>query len=151
LSGAILACYTALALAVAMAAYLIWFDRHFKRRRPSLSELVRSLVSNTAGLELAKGETRMLPPFAGVYGGGFRISGNSLPCIEYQVFDDALMEFVFVTVYVALPDKVTFETRTQDLGKVETKPEYSAPFYKLMQHLYAYFPLMAEPKEVRHV
>jgi hypothetical protein len=150
LNGAILASYTALALAALMAAYLFWFDGHFKRPRPSQSQLVHALVAGTAGLELAKGDARKLPPLAGVYG-SFIIAGNSLPEISYQVFDDALMEFVHVTVYAALPDHLTFECRTDDLGPVVTKPEYERPFRDLLMHLYAYFPLMAEPKEVRNV
>lgn len=88
-----------------------------------------------------------MAPLKDVTFGYFKIEGNALPAISYQVFDKPLMEFVQVIARPALPDKITFEAATEDLGDVRVKPEYEAPFHTLSRHLYSYFPLLPEGRE----
>lgn len=113
--------------------------------RPSREELVRTIIAGTAGLELLKGEEKHLPPLGETYG-PFIITGNSNPEIRYITFDEALMEFVHMTVALNLPDKVLSSARTEDLGEVVVKRQYLRPFNTLAQHLYRYFPLMPDQK-----
>ena len=108
--------------------------------QPTKGELVRKLIANTAGLELLKGEDKRLPPIDGTFG-PFIFTGNTNPQIRYTTFDDTLMEFVAVTVSLNLPDRITFESETEDLGKINTKPQYERYFYRLAYSLYRYFPL----------
>lgn len=81
-----------------------------------------------------------LPPVGGSFG-PFIFTGNTNPQIRYLTFDDSLMEFVNVTVSLNLPDRLTFEAATEDLGSVLPKKQYEAPFWELAKNLYFYFPL----------
>jgi hypothetical protein len=118
---------------------------------PHLDELVLHLVLHTASLELIKGEYLEL---AGVKGmcGTVHLSGNSLPCFKYRVFDKGLMEFIYVTVEVSRPDRIHYISRIESTdpkenGKeVETKDQYKAPFMKLAHHLFEYFPWVTGKK-----
>ena len=118
--------------------------------------LVSRIVQGTSALELTKEEFRELPPIEGMYGehganGAVILRGNSLPELSYQVFDERLMEFVHVTVTLALPDRVEFRAVTDDLGEIQVRPEYSRPFYRLARHLAAYFPLMSNKRNQARV
>ncbi len=112
-----------------------WFRLKFRR-----APLVPRLVAGIAGLELDRGTYARLAPVKGVYG-AFKIEGNGLPTITYDVFDKSLMEFVKVQVAIALPSTILFEATTADLGKVPVKRVYERPFRVLAKHLYRYFPL----------
>lgn len=117
------------------------------RLPPSRQEIVAAIVAGTASLELAKGECRRLAPLKDLTYGYFKIEGNALPAFSYQVFDKPLMEFVQVIAHVGLPDRISFEATTEDLGEVTVKRAYEAPFHILSRHLHRYFPLLAEGKE----
>lgn len=112
---------------------------------PTQKTLAHVLVSQIAGLELMRGECRQLPPVLGSFG-PFTLTGNSNPEITYLVFDDALMEFVSMTVHISLPDRITFHAKTEDLGDVFVKPPYKRPFYFMAHHVFRYFPLRADEK-----
>jgi hypothetical protein len=115
---------------------------------PTQEELVLHLVLHTASLELVKGEHVELAPVKGMCG-NVLLSGNSLPCFKYRVFDKKLMEFVYVTVEVSRPDRIDYISRIESTdpkenGKeLETKDQYKAPFERLANHLFHYFPLVA--------
>jgi hypothetical protein len=110
-------------------------------------EMVRALVVGTAGLELKKGEYAYSAPIAGTFG-PISITGNSLPVFSYLVFEKELMEFVSVTVELALPNTVRYvatinSTTAPDKHGQEIicKEEYKKPFQELAKHFFNYFPL----------
>lgn len=118
-----------------------------KRTLPSHKELVGWIVFKTASLELKVGEYAYLGGVAGVYG-VIRLTGNSLPIFSYTVFDKKLMEFVQVSAELSLPDRIEFtckifdrETQTHETV-VETKEQYTKPFFTLAYQLFKYFPLV---------
>lgn len=51
-----------------------------------------------------------------------------------------------MTVSINLPDRISFEAKTEDLGDVLVKPFYKKPFNQLAQQLYRYFPLLPDGK-----
>lgn len=115
---------------------------------PDAEEIVRSLVMNTAALELVKGDHIELAPIQGTCG-PILLSGNSLPVFEYRVFEKKLMEFIKVRVEVARPDQIRFFCTIDSEGtndpiahgqEVECKDVYQAPFKKLALSLFNYFP-----------
>lgn len=115
---------------------------------PDKDELVRSLVMNTAALELTKGQHIELAPIRGTCG-AFTLTGNSLPVFTYRVFEKQLMEFIKVVVEVARPGQIRFlctidSEGTQDPvnhGKeVECRDAYKTPFNRLARSLFTYFP-----------
>jgi hypothetical protein len=120
-----------------------WKER--KRKKPSLEEIVLSLVLNTAALGLQKNQYVELAPIKGTCG-NFKLSGNSLPNFVYTVFEKKIMEFIEVRVEVSRPDRIQFTSKIKSTdekqhGKeVETIEKYKEPFYKLANHLYRYFP-----------
>lgn len=115
---------------------------------PDAEEIVRSLVMNTAALELAKTDHVELAPIQGTCG-PILLSGNSLPVFEYRVFEKKIMEFIKVRVEVARPEQIRFLCTIDSEGtndpiahgqEVECKDVYQAPFKKLSLSLFNYFP-----------
>lgn len=108
-------------------------------------DLVRSLVLNTAALELERDHYVEFAPIQGTCG-TFKCTGNSLPTFTYTVFEKKIMEFIEVRVEVARPDRIQFLARikstdkAQDGKDVEVTERYKAPFMKLAHQLYQYYP-----------
>jgi hypothetical protein len=119
-------------------------------------ELVLALTLQTAALELAKQEYVELAPLPGMCG-PFRLSGNSLPVVEYRVFDPRkkpfMMEFVKVRVEIAKPDRIEYIATIDCKGlkgehtdasrhgeSVAVLDKYKEPFEILSKHLRNYFP-----------
>jgi hypothetical protein len=113
--------------------------------RAQNDEIVMNLVLHTAALALKKGQFVEFAPIQGSCG-NIKLSGNSLPCFEYTVFDKAIMEFIRVRVEVAKPDRISFSCKIKPTdekyegAQVETKAQYMEPFWKLATHLNRYFP-----------
>lgn len=129
-----------------------------KYARPWDAELVLALTFHTSQLALGRDKDSPLfvefAPLKGIYG-NFRLSGNSLPVFEYQVFDKKLMEFIAVRVEISQPDRMDFiakiRSNTPAKGEppggkcrdgevVECLPAYRAPFMELAHNLHRYFP-----------
>lgn len=141
-----------------LVSVLVFIEVFFKSpsqkgKRVQTEDLVSHLVVHTASLELAKDEYVELAPIKGCCG-PFKLTGNSLPAFEYVVFDKQkeplMMEFIKVRVEVSRPDRIeytaTIESKnTEDKARhgevLVVKEEYKAPFQKLADHLYNYFPL----------
>lgn len=120
-------------------------------------EIVMNFVLHTAALALQKNQYVEFAPIQGTCG-TIKLSGNSLPCFEYTVFDKKLMEFIRVRVEISKPDRIQFFSRIQPTQKasaigqpiptapkadsplVEMKDQYQAPFWKLAEYLVNYFP-----------
>lgn len=113
--------------------------------RAEQDELVSYLIRNTASLALKKEEYVEFAPIKGTCG-VIRLSGNSLPCFVYTVFEKKIMEFIEVRVEVSKPDRIHFSSQikstdqTQHGKEVETKEKYKEPFLVLANHLFQYFP-----------
>ena len=120
--------------------------------RPSDLDFVTYLILHVASLELIQGDFRELAPVKGCCG-PIRISGNSLPVIDYLVFDPCkspfMMEFVRVRVEISKPDRIEFsatiEARDPANGlrhgeSIPMKESYRRPFERVAWHLFQYFP-----------
>lgn len=130
----------------------VFFDRWLK---PSIEEVVFSIVYHTIALELGREEFVELAPIQGTCG-PFKLSGNGTPVISYVVFEKRLMEFVLVKVEVSRPDRIEYKAfieskNTQDAGRhgeeLEVIDTYRKPFEKLSRHLFRYFPLYVLPEK----
>lgn len=135
----------------------VMFKQSEKYATPWDAELVFALTVHTSALALGHDGNPSFVEFAplkGIYG-NFRLSGNMLPVVEYQVFDKKLMEFILVRVEVAKPDRVDFiakirsntpakgeppDGKCRDGETVNCLPVYKEPFYALARHLCRYFP-----------
>lgn len=115
--------------------------------RPTLAERYGALVGHVMSLELSAGEFVSLSPVGGVHG-QIKLSGTGIPTFHYTLFDDDLMEFVFIQAFVVSPTKIGFTATTPDLGAIPTKPGYEAPLHLLIGHLCRYFPFYTKPKAV---
>ena len=133
-----------------------------KYARPWPAELVLNIVHHTSGLALGHDgnpESVQFAPLKGVIG-GFKLSGNALPVLEYEVFDKKLMEFIAIRVEFSQPDRMDFiatiRSNTPALGEppgghcrngevVPATAPYREPGLTLLHHLHRYFPY-ARPK-----
>lgn len=115
-------------------------------------ELVLALTIQTSALELAKNEYVEMAPLPGMCS-PFRLSGNSLPVIEYLIFEQKMMEFIKVRVEIAKPDRIEYVAKIDCKGakgqhtnaerhgqEVPMKDKYKEPFEKLSGYLRSYFP-----------
>lgn len=154
---------------------LVWVESVDKKRRTfsvttkvpqiggvDIDIFVLAMTLQTASLELSKDEYLEMAPVSGVIG-PFRLSGNSLPVIEYRVFDPRkkpfMMEFVKVRVEISKPARVYFSACIDSKGsadparhgeEVEVLPKYKEPFERLAAALFNYFPFYANPPDRRN-
>ncbi len=135
---------------------------HVTEETQKRMEFVLSLTLQTAALELAKQEYIEMSPLPGMCG-PFRLSGNSLPVIEYRVFDPRkkpfMMEFIKVRVEVSKPDRIHYIATIDSHGsqdaarhgeEVPVLDKYREPFEKLSGYLRNYFPFYRNPMIDRH-
>lgn len=119
---------------------------------PSVAEMVRVIVSNTASLELVKDEVVKLPVCGPEMFSHITLTGNSLPVFIYQVFNRKLMEFILVRVEISLPDRIHYRAFLCDqfpIPKEETEclDYYRKPFELLLINLFNYWPLRKKDDE----
>lgn len=128
-----------------------------KYARPWPAELVLNIVHCTSGLALGHDgnpEYVEFAPLKGVYG-GFKLSGNALPILEYEVFDRKLMEFIAIRVEFSKPDRMDFVATVRSNTPAKGEPEgghcrngeiipttaaYREPGLALLHNLHRYFP-----------
>jgi hypothetical protein len=123
--------------------------------RPEQDELVLALVLNTASLGLKRDDFVEFAPVKSVCG-PFKLTGNSLPCFTYTVFEKKIMEFIEVRVEVARPSVIRFISKIkstdkeQDGKEIETTEKYKEPFLKLAGYLFNYFPFPMEGGRIKN-
>ena len=136
-----------------MRRFYSWLFSLFNKSRKNQ---VLALVQNVASLELTPEEVVVMkaPPGFAVYG-NIVISGNSIPQITYQVFDESYRDFVQVYAFASLPDKISSKSmliKTDDNGQnpipteIETKPIYLSPFWFWLDAVTHYFPILKESR-----
>lgn len=117
---------------------------------PSAYQRYKNLQAHVMSLELSKGEYVSLCPVDSVFG-QIRLSGAGIPTFHYTVFDQKLMEFVYIEAFVLGPKKYGFTAKTEDLGAVPLKKQYKTPLYTLVRHLSRYFPFYSKTQMDRAV
>lgn len=139
----------------ALSAYL-WQGRAVKRVYKFLKDSVSALVltdldkvrGRIAGLGLKRDEFKDIAATEGMWG-FVRVSGCGLPLIQYQVFDNDLMEFIVVEMHLRKNGIhwATFITEAFPTVLKETplKKAYKKPGFLLIHYLSQYFPIK-EPK-----
>ncbi len=117
---------------------------------------VLKIIHGIAALELTPMENVIMkaPQEFEVYS-DFKISGNSMPLIEYKVFDETNQDFVNVSVVLQIPDKIRpsaklLKTDADGLNPVPTEielnDEWLHPFYFWMGAVSYYWPLVKESR-----
>jgi hypothetical protein len=136
----------------------VFFNRLARRNhRIPLSDQCARVVMNVCALQLDRDEYRELAPSLGAYG-PMRISGGAITKVTYVVFDakadkldkairqEPWRAFAQVEMRLTLERDPEFAV-TLDGVEVPVKKEHTAPGLKLVQHLSAYFPLIARPHQ----
>lgn len=114
--------------------------------KPDKQELVTWFVAATANMELTKEQYVELAPLGKCHG-PFRLAGNGTPTVRYICFERSIMEFIDVRVELSRPSRIEFictissTTAPEKHGQVvQTTPEYEAPFWRLAEKIFNYFP-----------